>query len=368
MTFKDDFGKSLPIGSRHYRAYVGPPEKYDLVAANQFNLLTWLGLREFHFLLDIGCGSLRAGRLFIPYLLPGHYFGIEPEQWLIEDGIKNELGPDILRVKRPAFRHDSDFDCTKFNQAFDFIVAQSVFSHASTSQIRKCLSAVEKCMQPRAILVATFVKGEENYEGASWVYPECVSYTIEHIVQLSAEVGLKAEPLDWPHPNGQTWIRVTRRDTEWSYPRSPLDRKTNRAREHKVKTMVDIKSAPVCIIGMHRSGTSMVARLLQQCDLYLGPEYQLLGPDSANPEGHFEHTGFLKIDDALLRYFGGSWDFRIPVPPPSGRRRRLPLGPRPVEASDLGGARGPAPPPRARSSAPPGPARSRRCRIPPPRE
>src|SRR3990172_12495843 len=105
MTFKDDFGKSLPIGSRHYRAYVGPPEKYDLVAASQFNLLTWLGLRESHFLLDIGCGSLRAGRLFIPYLLPGHYFGIEPEQWLIEDGIKNELGPDILRVKRPVFRH-----------------------------------------------------------------------------------------------------------------------------------------------------------------------------------------------------------------------------------------------------------------------
>ncbi len=57
----------------------------------------------------------------------------------------------------------------------------------------------------------------------------------------------------------------------------------------------------------------MVARLLQQAGLYLGPEDQLLGPDSANPDGHFEHTGFLEINDALLRRLGGYWD----VPPPT---------------------------------------------------
>jgi hypothetical protein len=62
---------------------------------------------------------------------------------------------------------------------------------------------------------------------------------------------------------------------------------------------------------MHRSGTSMVARLLRQAGLYLGAQDQLLGADSANPEGHFEHVGFLEINNALLRRFGGSWD----VPP-----------------------------------------------------
>ena len=73
-----------PIGSHHYRAFVGLPQKYDLVAANQFCILTTLGLRENHKLLDIGCGSLRGGRLFIPYLLPNGYYGIEPEKWLID--------------------------------------------------------------------------------------------------------------------------------------------------------------------------------------------------------------------------------------------------------------------------------------------
>ena len=72
----------------------------------QFNLLTFLGLREHHYLLDVGCGSLRGGRLFISYLLTGRYFGIEPNRQLIKDGIENELGEGIIPVKRPVFSHD----------------------------------------------------------------------------------------------------------------------------------------------------------------------------------------------------------------------------------------------------------------------
>lgn len=64
----------------------------------------------------------------------------------------------------------------------------------------------------------------------------------------------------------------------------------------------------ICIIGMHRSGTSMVARLLHLCGLDLGPAENLIGPDAGNPLGHFEHAGFHRIDEALLGHFGGSWD------------------------------------------------------------
>lgn len=64
----------------------------------------------------------------------------------------------------------------------------------------------------------------------------------------------------------------------------------------------------ICIVGMHRSGTSMVARLLNLCGLYLGPEELLLGPDQGNPEGHFEHKGFIEVDEAVLSIIGGSSD------------------------------------------------------------
>src|SRR5947199_9194661 len=99
---RENLGLGLKPGDPHYRAYVGPPEDYDLIAAMTFNLLTTLGLRQQHSLLDIGCGSLRIGRLLIPYLNRGKYFGVEPNEWLVEEGIKRELGEALLQVKRPT--------------------------------------------------------------------------------------------------------------------------------------------------------------------------------------------------------------------------------------------------------------------------
>src|SRR5687768_5060480 len=93
----------LKAGDRHYMAYVGRPTQYDFMGATQFNLLCTLGLRANHNLLDVGCGSLRAGRLFIMYLDENRYFGTEPNEWLIEDAIKNQVGTDLIRLKKPQF-------------------------------------------------------------------------------------------------------------------------------------------------------------------------------------------------------------------------------------------------------------------------
>jgi hypothetical protein len=57
-----------PEAYQHHRAFVGQPQRYDVAAASQFALLFLLGLREHHRVLDFGCGSLRLGRLLIPYL------------------------------------------------------------------------------------------------------------------------------------------------------------------------------------------------------------------------------------------------------------------------------------------------------------
>ncbi|GAB5045783.1 hypothetical protein [Thermodesulfovibrio sp. TK110] len=193
---------------KDYKSFVGPREFYDIVSALQFSILTFFGLREHHFLLDIGCGSLRGGKLFIPYLLPGRYFGIEPEQWLIEEGIKNELGKEILQVKRPMFSNDSNFNLTIFNQKFDFILAQSIFSHASQKQISKCLSEAKKVMKETSIFIATFMEGEKNYKGDNWVYPECVTYTWDYMRELVRMENLCCEKIFWPHPAGQTWFAI----------------------------------------------------------------------------------------------------------------------------------------------------------------
>lgn len=58
---------------------------------------------------------------------------------------------------------------------------------------------------------------------------------------------------------------------------------------------------------MHRSGTSMVARLLQSCGLFLGREEEL-GFDTNNGEPHFEHVRFVMLNDQILSRLGGSWN------------------------------------------------------------
>jgi SAM-dependent methyltransferase len=216
----DDLGRGLQPGSRHYRAFVGPPEDYDLLAALQFNLLTSLGLREHHHLLDIGCGSLRAGRLFIPYLLPGRYYGIEPESWLVEEGIARELGRDLVAIKRPTFSTESDFALSRFGRSFDFLLAQSIFSHAPASAIRRCLAEARRVMHSASVFAATFVEGKEDHAGTRWAYQGdavtwtkewerrgSVRYTFPFLCELAAEAGLVCRRLSWPHPR-QRWIAL----------------------------------------------------------------------------------------------------------------------------------------------------------------
>jgi hypothetical protein len=62
--------------------------------------------------LDFGCGSLRLGRLLIPFLNERRYYGIEPNYWLIEDAIERELGQDAIRIKKPTLSARDDFDCS----------------------------------------------------------------------------------------------------------------------------------------------------------------------------------------------------------------------------------------------------------------
>ena len=75
------------------------------------------------------------------------------------------------------------------------------------------------------------------------------------------------------------------------------------------------KRTAACITGAHRSGTSMVARLLHACRLDLGPESDLMPPAQDNPDGFWENLRFVAMNDELLNELGGAWD----LPPRSAR-------------------------------------------------
>ena len=50
----------------------------------------------------------------------------------------------------------------------------------------------------------------------------------------------------------------------------------------------------------------MVTRLLHGCGLYLGPKDALMPPQADNPDGFWEHLGFVALNDELLEALGGA--------------------------------------------------------------
>lgn len=58
---------------------------------------------------------------------------------------------------------------------------------------------------------------------------------------------------------------------------------------------------------MHRSGTSLVAKVLSLFGVCLGPQDDLLEPRFDNPRGYWEQRPIMDINDAIFEALGGSW-------------------------------------------------------------
>ncbi|MHA7816235.1 MAG: glycosyltransferase [Pseudohaliea sp.] len=76
-------------------------------------------------------------------------------------------------------------------------------------------------------------------------------------------------------------------------------------------------AAPVLVLGMHRSGTSLVARVLAEAGLYAGLPGDMLAAQADNPLGFFERRDLVAANDALLAEREASW-FDPPADPLRG--------------------------------------------------
>ena len=59
-----------------------------------------------------------------------------------------------------------------------------------------------------------------------------------------------------------------------------------------------MNSKVLVIVGMHRSGTSMITQWLYRCGLFIGNN--LVGPSTGNEQGHFEDADFLRLHQKFL--------------------------------------------------------------------
>lgn len=129
---------TLSKAERRHRL-VGPPKLWKMKRDFQIQFLTANGLRPEHYLLDLGCGTLRGGIPLIAYLQEGHYYGIEPRAEVLEQG-RRELREAGLEGKRPVLGVGAAVADHRLPRRFDYVWAFSVLIHMSDEMLGAALA------------------------------------------------------------------------------------------------------------------------------------------------------------------------------------------------------------------------------------
>ncbi len=201
----------------------GPPALFESGGRLQLSTLVREGIYPSSKLLDVGCGCLRAGYWLIHFLDPGCYFGIEPNTRMLQAGIDAVLGSELQKAKRPCFDTNDQFDFSIFGVKFDFVLARSIWTHASKPQIQTMLDGFVQNSNPDAFFLTSyhpaswFGPGGADYTGTRWVGRSHTSTSgglIRHkrswIESQCRARDLSCVQLDDPPFNGQYWLKIGR--------------------------------------------------------------------------------------------------------------------------------------------------------------
>lgn len=189
------------VGSRSYR-------RWTVLGKMQFDYLVRHGLKPEHRMLEIGCGNLRAGRLFIGYLDTGNYYGLDispdiliaAQETLVSYELREKL-PYLMLVGNLRF-------AALPSEMFDVVHAHSVFSHSPLPVIEECFRNIGRVVKPGGWFDFTFdrTEGREHQ-----VLGEDFYYRAETLLDLASGCGLQATLMeDWERlPHRQSKIRIT---------------------------------------------------------------------------------------------------------------------------------------------------------------
>lgn len=203
------------VAAGHHRRWVGG--KWETMGTLQLDFLVDRGLLPSHRLLDVGCGALRAGIRFVEYLDPGNYYGLDINESLLDVGYEQELpAPLRERLPRENLRATDRFECD-FGVAFDYAIAQSLFTHVSLNHIRLGLYRVAGHMAPDGRFFATFFEASPQHpvdapvRGSRWTEQNPFFYYRRDLEWAARWAGLEMHYIgDWGHPAGQRMVEFRR--------------------------------------------------------------------------------------------------------------------------------------------------------------
>ena len=111
--------------------------RFEKTGRDEIEALIRNGLNPWDKFLDIGCGAFCGGYWVMHFLDIGLYHGIEPNIPMFEGGLSHILEPNLVELKKPFFDHNDQYDFSVFNTTFDYMFAQSIWTHAGKKDIEK---------------------------------------------------------------------------------------------------------------------------------------------------------------------------------------------------------------------------------------
>lgn len=189
-----------------HREYVGG--LWGELGRLQLDFMVDQGLLPSHCFLDVGCGALRGGVLFISYLDPGNYLGIDKEPGLIRAGIEHELGREVYELKRPELVVSAAFEFESFSRKPRFSLAQSLFTHFNQQDLGLCLTRLRSFVEPGHTHFATFFEGDSSDNPARSHSHLGFRYSVKEMEGFGVRSGWRPTYLgDWSHPRHQVMMR-----------------------------------------------------------------------------------------------------------------------------------------------------------------
>jgi SAM-dependent methyltransferase len=160
---------------------VGVRNCWEQLKQYQFNILTGLGLKPEHSLLEIGCGPLTAGLKLIAYLNCGNYVGIDRRALPLTEGYKL-IAKYSLVEQNPTLINSCTFGKNELPpRTFDYIWMSQLSYHLEDALIVELFEQARSRMTPDSVFLFDVLTPDrictekDNWAGFSF-YPRPIEF------------------------------------------------------------------------------------------------------------------------------------------------------------------------------------------------
>jgi len=156
----------------------------------EFDFLKKEGLNRQSVFVDYGCGSVRLGRVLIPYLASGHYHGVDMTDTFYKLGI-DEFDQQLIQEKKPYLAVINKNTIAELSKKhIDFIFSSAVLYHIPEKEIKNYFANIIALMDEGTIAYVDFTDAPERKQLSkmTWLYP--ASFMLDQLSEFDVNASL----------------------------------------------------------------------------------------------------------------------------------------------------------------------------------